>query len=561
VTGPHLGSGDLAARDELASLKALVALGLLMAESDDENEILALAATAAPSLGRCVIAGVHLIASGWRHARGPVAPSQQRALVATQLAELDVTDGVIHGVDAGWAWAFPLASRDGPLGHLVVTSDRTPTVEVRYLLSTLAQKIGAALANARSRTRERQTAARLERANADLTASVTSLERSTMIHERFTLVEVRGEGEHGIATTLHELTGLPVGIEDEHGNLRAWAGPGPPAPPADLAPERRQRTLRRALREARPIRDGDRLITVTRSLNDRLGVLVLHDPDRTSGEAELTALEHGATVLAVELGRLRGLEETQLRLGLGLLDVLLSGHDEPGAFARAHALGYDLGRPQRVAVVRGGGGASDGDLLQATRRAAAEVGAESLVGVRSGDVTVLTSDGVEWWELHRALAGSLAGDPCRLGIGGVSRLPGDVPRSFAEARFTLDVMRAVRGEAAVNEFDGLGLFRVLTHVDDVSRMERLVSDLLGPLLAYDDRRGSQLVLTLSTFLDNGGAYDPTCELLSIHRSTLKYRLGRIRELAQVDLSDPRTTFDLHVATRVWRTLVTRTVDR
>ena len=61
--------------------------------------------------------------------------------------------------------------------------------------------------------------------------------------------------------------------------------------------------------------------------------------------------------------------------------------------------------------------------------------------------------------------------------------------------------------------------------------------------------------TLSCFLELGQAYDATSDALAIHRSTLKYRLQRIREISQQDLSDPDTRFNFQLATRAWQTLV------
>ena len=42
--------------------------------------------------------------------------------------------------------------------------------------------------------------------------------------------------------------------------------------------------------------------------------------------------------------------------------------------------------------------------------------------------------------------------------------------------------------------------------------------------------------------------------MSVHRSTLKYRLKRIREVSGHDLAIPDTQFNLQLATRAWRTL-------
>ena len=44
------------------------------------------------------------------------------------------------------------------------------------------------------------------------------------------------------------------------------------------------------------------------------------------------------------------------------------------------------------------------------------------------------------------------------------------------------------------------------------------------------------------------------ETLFIHRSTLKYRLGRIASLTGVDLADPDARFNLQLATRTLATI-------
>jgi DNA-binding PucR family transcriptional regulator len=60
------------------------------------------------------------------------------------------------------------------------------------------------------------------------------------------------------------------------------------------------------------------------------------------------------------------------------------------------------------------------------------------------------------------------------------------------------------------------------------------------------------VPTLCRYFECGGNYDATAEALAVGRSTLKYRLRRIRELLGHDLCDPETTFNLQLATRAWQ---------
>jgi hypothetical protein len=65
---------------------------------------------------------------------------------------------------------------------------------------------------------------------------------------------------------------------------------------------------------------------------------------------------------------------------------------------------------------------------------------------------------------------------------------------------------------------------------------------------------SELVRTLSVYLEQGGNYDATAEALVVHRNTLKYRLQRIRDLSGHDVNDPDSHFNLQLATRAWATL-------
>jgi sugar diacid utilization regulator len=284
------------------------------------------------------------------------------------------------------------------------------------------------------------------------------------------------------------------------------------------------------------------------------GVISLLDPHGTAGESEIVALEHGATVAAMELSRLRSLGETQLRLGRDLLEDLLAGLDPQIALDRARAIGCDLLLPRRVALVEGRASPADEDrLFGSVRRALQDHDVGRLLSTRGGAVVALC-DGETDWEAFRAAVVRTLGDDCRIGVGGLVTGPADVPRSYREAQLALKMADASAGAVGVTAFDELGVFRLLSEVEETASVERFVRAWLGALLDYDARKPAELVRTLSCFLELGQAYDATSAALSIHRSTLKYRLQRIREISEHDLSDPDTRFNFQLATRAWRTL-------
>ena len=277
--------------------------------------------------------------------RPPLRPP--RPELAAELRALPETGGPVTSLDAGWSWAYPLQSVARRLGYLIVHAACEPAVEEQFLAQVLAQQTGVAVSNAQLHGRERDTAEQLAATNPALEETVATLRHGMAIHERLTRVAAAGEGAAGIAEALHDLTGFAVAAEDRYGNLSAWSGPDRPSRyPKPPAYERKQ-LLRRLMTAGRSARDGDRVVALASPRPGVVGLLALIDPGRRAGTTDVMALEHGATVLAVELARLRGMADTELRVRRELVQDLLTGTDDESAYRPAEALGYDLGRRTR----------------------------------------------------------------------------------------------------------------------------------------------------------------------------------------------------------------------
>ena len=548
---------ESALRDQLSSLLSLLVLSIRMTESRAERQILELATSSVPSLVECRLHGAFLQASGWLQTSGPLDADEVRADLEAQFAVLSDAGGAVSIRDEGWGWAFPLRSLAGHLGHLVIGADEEPSSLDQFLLRVLAQQVGIALANARLHDRELAASAELRVTNAQLADSVEAIRRRAEIHERLTRAAMTGTGLAGIAEAVHELTGHSVVVEDRAGSVIARAGPEAGTGQARQARPARERMIRRAIEAGGPIHEPGRVVVIANPNDGVAGVLSLLDPDGTAGESEIVALEHGATVAAMELSRLRSLGETQLRMGHDLLEDMLAGVEPQIAVERARAIGCDLLQPWRIAVVEGTVGAESGEdndhLVGSVRRALRDHIAGWLLTTRGGAAVVLVDAETDWSAFHAAIVRTGDGDG-RIGVGGSGTGALDVPRSYREAQLALKMDEASGGGQGVTVFDDLGVFRLLAEVEETASVERFVATWLGALLDYDAKKPAALVPTLSRFLELGQAYEATSDALAIHRSTLKYRLQRIREISGRDLSDPDTQFNLQLATRAWRTL-------
>jgi sugar diacid utilization regulator len=418
------------------------------------------------------------------------------------------------------------------------------------MLRSLAQQTGIALANARLHARNLE-------ANAELARTVEALRYKSAVHEALTEVELSGAGLDGIVTALHGVTGLAACIQSASGEMLAWAGEGE----ADVwtaARDRRELVVHRALRVGHPIRIDGRLLTAARPRPDVVGVLSLVDPDGVAGEQEIAALEHARTVLSIELSRQHGLAETELRLGRDLAADLLGGIGDD-AQRRARALGYDLARPHAVIVVDPGRrAAADDPLVLGTQAAAMRLlrepgGPPVLLVQRESAVVALVPVDVSDDDGALAALACAVGPDARVAVGGMCHDPAALPSSLRQAQVALRIAQHSATTSRVLRFEQLGVYRLLAESADPAGLDDLVGDWLGPLVAYDEERGSDLVLTLSRFLDHGGNYDATADSLTIGRTTVRYRLRRIRELTGHDLADPETRFQLHLAVRAHAT--------
>ena len=451
-----------------------------------------------------------------------------------------------------WSWAYSLSSRHGPAGYLVVGAPAPPAESERFLLQVLAQQAGVALANARLHSREREQAEEVRLAN-------FALVRSMEIHDRLTKVALGGEGQAGIAQAVYELTDRPAAIEDRFGNLLAWAGPDRPDPypkadPAQQRPAagpghdrrgpghggraphlggRARRLPGGRARPARPGRDGSRHRTGGRRARDHGA----HHGDRPAAD-----LAQG---------------EARMRTNLVLDLVGDTGADSATLLNRAQALGYDLVRPHRVVVIEPAGARCDDDIdmfFHAVGRAARAAGVGSLLAPRLHDVIVLADTEVRWDLFWARVVTEMHGGRCRIGVGGRVLELDRFPHSCQEAELALRMQKTAGGPERITLFDNLGIYKILATAGDTSAMERFVTEWLGPLIDYDAGHGTPLVLTLSEYLDCGGNYDASAKALSVHRSTIKYRLQRIRQVSGHDLGLPDVQFNLQVATHAWRTL-------
>jgi sugar diacid utilization regulator len=528
--------------------ESLAALARINFPSLDPTQILATAIQGASTLSPCRIEATYCAVDDTMTL---CPPTQSDRPQLTDELQNSNWQGMVDLPNGHWGRAFPLTHREVVHGCLVLSAAAEPTSNHILLLEVLAQRAGAALACAEVHQRDVRRARQLEQSNRDLSSAVQRLEARTHVHQLLEAAVSAGAGQEGIVEALHRITGYAVCVEDRFGNLRAWSGPGRPLRYPKPKPAQRERLLRMLSTQVGPVRIADRVCVPIQPHAEILGVVALINDGDEVDDDRLFALRYGGSVLGLELSHRRSLAEMHLNLRRELVDDLLAGTDAEGAYARAEAMGYDLRRPHYVLVIHTGNGAGKAEVA-AVSRAAASLHLNHLVG-HQGSLIALIADG-------RPASEALYGEVCKqlghttsaIGIGPRCDTPGDFPQSFLRARRAVNVRLNSAHPQGASDYDELGFYHVVDAAQAVGVADEYVRQWLGTLMNYDAARNSDLVHTLSIYLECGGNYDESAASLHVHRSTLRYRLGRIADLTGYDLRNVDTRFNLHAATRVWR---------
>ncbi|MFF1830748.1 PucR family transcriptional regulator [Paenarthrobacter sp. NPDC058040] len=524
------------------------------------EETLGKAVRSVSALEFCHVAAFYLVVDGHLLPgpnRAPPAQDPDVRQLEGSAAELPITG-------PGWRYALSTFDDGGELNGCLVLHARTapsPAQMIELRAKARATAPGA-VEEAAGAHHQEHTALLPAAPSVDdrlriLTATVLQLETRTSIQNALngTLTAPLGQmssRESLLAEVLSVLTGRPVCTEDGFGNIRAAAGTKSGHPYSRPSAADRARTVQLWHAFGLPVQEPRGLVALVLPDKDVLGAVCLVEDGRPYTADDVFALEYGTRLLQVELSHRRSVAQLELKLGGDLVHELVSGMDEETAAVRAGVMGYDITGPQHVIVAQWQPPRTDDTIVVALRRALRELQTPALVSRRS-DITiaVATGDPLDT-KLFTVAARTLHSATGAVGIGGPSHDVTQLPRSYEQALRALQIRVHSIDPYGCTRYDQLGIYRILDMPGSETELSDYVAEWLGALQSNDARRSSDLVHTLAQYLDHGGNYDDTADSLAIHRSTLRYRLKSIRQITGLDLADPETRLNLHVATRAWR---------
>ncbi|MFE9906487.1 helix-turn-helix domain-containing protein [Streptomyces achromogenes] len=414
------------------------------------------------------------------------------------------------------------------------------------LLGSFAALAAAAIDTANLLTETRSALAGLERANEIIRDRSAVIERASEVHDRLAELVLRGGGVHDVAAAVSQVLDGTVTFT-EAGTVPAEA-------------------LEASRAEGHAVRHGKDWIAAVAAGGELLGALVLRGHPGLDPVDQRT-LERAAMVTSLLLLARRSAAEAEQRVRGELLDDLLDARDRDPRLLRERAgrLQADLDATHVVLAARLDGPAADADEEAAARRrlwaAASHLAAtrQGLAAARDGGTVLLLPLGAgdTATEVARRTArhlGTAVHQPVTVGasapVTGLARYPETVAAAYAEGRRCLDALRLLgrAGDgAAAEDFGFLGL--LLAGDRDIAGF---VERTIGPVVSYDERRGTELVRTLDAYFEGGMSPARTKDALHVHVNTVAQRLERVGRLLGPDWQTPARALEIQLALRLHR---------
>lgn len=100
------------------------------------------------------------------------------------------------------------------------------------------------------------------------------------------------------------------------------------------------------------------------------------------------------------------------------------------------------------------------------------------------------------------------------------------------------------------QYSELGVYQLLLAIDNKETIKAYYNDMLGKLEENDQNNGTDYLDFLNAYLNSNCNINDTADALFIHRNTVVYKIKKINELLDCDLSDIEVRVQLYLAVMV-----------
>lgn len=369
------------------------------------------------------------------------------------------------------------------------------------------------------------------------------LVRAEEAHRALVQVVLNGGGLNEVAAEVSALLDVAVAALDGTGRVLASAGP-----PEHVA----------AMRDQGP---GTFASVPVVAGGHHHGRIVAFSPAGAIRDSDIGILERAATVAALVVTRQEAVNAVESKYRADFLRDVLTGRagSAERIRTRARAFGWDLERRMTVAVAEldpeSDERSAQDRLVVSWTNAMRRHDLRGAVAGFSHEVVAVIDASLDAARVAKDAASAFADALPATFSTGTSRVctgPETLPEAYSQALKAARVGRQLHGPGAVAHFDQLGVYRLLSLVNDTDELHAFVRETLGPLASDDDAENADLRRTLQVLLETNLNVAETARRLHFHYNTLRYRIGKLERLLGNFTDDPHLRLNLTLALHVLR---------
>lgn len=371
------------------------------------------------------------------------------------------------------------------------------------------------------------------------------LVRAEEAHRALVQVVLNGGGLNEVTAEVSALLDVAVAALDGSGRVLAAAGP------SDHVAAIRDQAPRQGTFASVPVVAG----------GHHHGRIVAYSPSGAIRDSDIGILERAATVAALVVTRQEAVNAVESKYRADFLRDVLTGRagSAERVRTRARAFGWDLERPMTVAVAEldpeGDERSAQDRLVVSWTAAMRRHDARGAIAGFSNEVVAVVDASLDAARVAKDAAAAFADALPATFSTGTSRVcsgPDMLPEAYSQALKAARVGRQLHGPGAVAHFDQLGVYRLLSLVNDTAELHAFVRETLGPLASDDDAENADLRRTLQVLLETNLNVAETARRLHFHYNTLRYRIGKLERLLGNFTDDPHLRLNLTLALHVLR---------
>lgn len=312
--------------------------------------------------------------------------------------------------------------------------------------------------------------------------------------------------------------------------------------------------------------------------NDVYGYISIYRKGRSFGDAEIDFLERAASICAVKMLNERTAIQTEERMKGDLLEELFKGEVDPANIIKRFSyFGYNINQPQYVLIIdlqekglfsnkENKTPSTDRTIIDYFNREEMHYNTTFVKLIKYNRAAILIP--TDFLDKKKTTIKQFAQDcyemvqqkndnnPVYIGVSKLCKDVGQYSKKFKEAKKVIEMSKAKNrvmnaANHGVVHADELGHIMILMDARKPEELLEYAHEFLANLRAYDEKNSSELLRTLYYYIENECNLHKTAREMNVSISGMRYRINRIEELIDIDLSKASSKFEIQLSLQTY----------